>query len=139
MGYWWHKYNEVVITNIIGPGPKAIHQRHSFRADFEWQQERIHEIYQGSSRHITYLGDWHTHPGSNCPPSRKDLNALRKISECKQARAQFPLIGILYGSDEWALGIWKYERVKKLKILSSEQIYPMRIVVIENGFTKEGI
>src|SRR4051794_35166071 len=81
MGYWARPNLEAVVTRVIGPGPNAIHTPVRFVPDTEYQERKIAEVYARSGRLETYLGDWHTHPGSSCGKlSRQDRRTLRRIA-----------------------------------------------------------
>ncbi len=131
MGYWWVKHVEVVITHAIGPGPKATHKKHSFFGDIDWQQERIHEIYQGTGRHITYLGDWHSHPKGNLMLSYKDKRALSNISHYEDVRAPFPLMAIVQYKEELAIKLWKFAPNHKYNIISPGDSQLMEIMLFD--------
>src|SRR3954464_11679823 len=62
----------IVVTSIVGPGPRAVHRRYSFTPDAEWQQKQVAELYERSGRRDAYLGDWHTHPGGGTRASLTD-------------------------------------------------------------------
>jgi integrative and conjugative element protein (TIGR02256 family) len=99
----------VVVTDAIGPGPKASHRRTSFAPDYSYQQGEIERIYSASGRRHTYLGDWHTHPGSNTIPCARDSTTLQRIAETPEARSPQPLMAILgYRKRCWSLQIWQY-------------------------------
>jgi len=104
----------VVIETVIGPGPSAKHSRHRFEPDAEWQQEQMADIYAGSGRTTTYLGDWHTHPGGVPVPSQRDRKTARRIARRKSARAPRPLILILGSNedDEWSAVTYRWQADK---------------------------
>lgn len=77
--------HRLVITDVVGPGPKAVHTPHSFEPDWEWQQQRVAEIYRASDGQTTYLGDWHTHPTGTPFPSRLDRKAAQTIATAPDA------------------------------------------------------
>lgn len=105
MGYWAR--NNIVITNVIGPGPNAIHLPSSFLPDHDWQLEEISKIYLFSERIFTYLGDWHSHPTGGLYLSWRDRRTLNKIAHSPSARAPFPLMLVVSGKDnEWKTGAW---------------------------------
>ena len=64
MGYWVVQPTEAVITDVIGPGPGAIHRDTSFLPDAEYQADQVARRYEASGRLHTYLGDWHSHPNA---------------------------------------------------------------------------
>lgn len=102
---WRASTSEVVITDLVGPGPRAEHHRVWFRPDADWQQEQIDARYAQSGRTVTYLGDWHTHPNGNPVLSRKDLRTLRRISRHADARIPQPVMAVVAGGPEWRLGV----------------------------------
>jgi integrative and conjugative element protein (TIGR02256 family) len=99
MGYWT-KSGEVVVCYQVGPGPSAIHGRYSFEPDYKFHSKQVGDIYDATDGRITYLGDWHTHPGGSPVPSPLDLKTLKALAASKAARAPKPLMIILggYGS-----------------------------------------
>lgn len=101
---WRASAVEVVVQVTIGPGPRAEHHPTAMRPDAAWQQERIAEIYRQSGRRVSYLGDWHTHPGGTPRLSPRDLRTLRRIARHADARAPQPLMVVLAGgSEQWQL------------------------------------
>jgi integrative and conjugative element protein (TIGR02256 family) len=111
MGYWAKDYTEVVITDVIGPGPEARHSISGFVPDYQFQEGEIERVYEESSRLSAYLGDWHTHPLASCYPSFKDKRTLHRIALFPDARCPVPLMIILGGGKDhdWLLQIWKYK------------------------------
>lgn len=114
MGYWAEPLVEVVITNAIGPGPKAIHKEKGFAPDAEYQEKEIANIYEASGRLSTYLGDWHTHPRGSTRLSIRDKRTLRRIAVANNARCPVPIMAVLGGGgkDKWLLEIWQYKYQK---------------------------
>jgi integrative and conjugative element protein (TIGR02256 family) len=114
------------VVRQIGPGPKAMHRRHRFEPDGKWQDEEIARAYEASGRTLTYLGDWHSHPGGGGRPSGLDRSTARTIAEFKAARASQPLFMILHGGrSEWSLAPYRYRRRRlgraRLRILDEEE------------------
>jgi integrative and conjugative element protein (TIGR02256 family) len=91
----WRDATDVCVTNIIGPGPRATHDRTSFMPDADWQAEQVALLYSQSGRRLAYLGDWHTHPGAAPIPSARDRKTLRVISRHRPARCPNPIMVIL--------------------------------------------
>jgi integrative and conjugative element protein (TIGR02256 family) len=106
VGYWAVPFQEVVLTDAIGPGPRALHQSQRFVPDSEYQEVEIARYYLKSRRLHTYLGDWHTHPNSTSSLSRPDRKALKTIARHPAARAPMPIMAILAGSSRWKLTVW---------------------------------
>lgn len=105
MGYWGNP-SEIVISKIIGPGPKAKHSRYSFTPDSEWQEHQISEVYNQSNRIITYLGDWHSHPAGEGELSSRDYRTLKRIASFGPARTIRPIMAILHGDLLLEIAIW---------------------------------
>jgi integrative and conjugative element protein (TIGR02256 family) len=107
LGYW-ASTDQVVITKGIGPGPAAIHHRTRFRPDQAHHEEEIASHFRASEGRESYLGDWHTHPGTTRPYlSAKDRRAAKNIASAIEARAPNPLMLVLAGDGRaWTPGIW---------------------------------
>jgi integrative and conjugative element protein (TIGR02256 family) len=103
---WRANSREVVVVEVVGPGPNADHRARSFRPDAAWQQEQINDTYASSGRRITYLGDWHTHPAGSPSLSPRDIRTLRRIARHNDARAPQPVMAVLGGGDpEWHMHV----------------------------------
>jgi len=101
----------VQITLQIGSGPKAVHRRHRFEPDGEWQVRKVADAYAASGRISTYMGDWHSHPHGSHRPSGLDRSTARRIALCEEARAPHPLVFILHGGpNDWQIAAYRRER-----------------------------
>lgn len=120
----WHDASAVVITAAIGAGPGALHERYNFEPDQEWQVAEIAKRYEATGRRETYLGDWHTHPDAKSGHlSRLDRAVLRRIIISPAARAQNPLMMILYGTNgDWQVATWLARLEPRLVIWSKLMI-----------------
>ena len=107
MGYW-HGTQTAVVTAMIEAGPGALHERHSFEPDQEWQLQKIAEHYEASGRTETYLGDWHSHPNARSGRlSWTDRGVLRNIISEPKARAPYPIMIVFHGGKrEWETTAW---------------------------------
>ena len=99
--------NDIVVTNIVGPGPKAKHNKMSFIPDNKYHNEQMANIYKASNQIEAYIGDWHTHPNSIAYLSDRDKTTLRKIGTYKKARLPSPLMLVL-GTSNMEMKIWIY-------------------------------
>ena len=106
VGYWVVLSQELVVTAVISPGPRAMHEKDRFIPDPEYQEAQVARHYENSGRLHTYLGDWHTHPHSSSRLSRLDLKTFRVIASDPEARAPVPIMGILAGGTPWTLKLW---------------------------------
>jgi len=105
-----HGPREIVITDATGPGPNAVHRRDGFEPDTEWQSAELARRYFEAQRRISYVGDWHSHPGGAALLSKTDRITLRTISRHPEARCPRPLMAIVAGGDPWKLGVWQAAR-----------------------------
>lgn len=107
MGYWANG-QEAVVTRLIGPGPLAVRERHSFEPDQQWQLGEIARHYAASGRRDGYLGDWHSHPrATNGHLSCTDRAVMAKIIRTPQARAPKPISMVLHGTgSRWDASVW---------------------------------
>ncbi len=108
IGYLVEK--EIVIVDIVGPGPRAHHALDAFLPDDEWQEKEIAKIYHNSGFQHTYLGDWHTHPGGHHKLSSKDKRTLKLIANYKDARISSPIMAIVCDQNDWQLALWNYQQ-----------------------------
>lgn len=100
-----HSPTEIVITDAIGPGPGGNHRRAGFDPDTDWQTSELALRYAAHHRRITYLGDWHTHPGGSSTLSRTDRRTVRAIAHHADARCPHPVMAVLAGGKPWTLVI----------------------------------
>jgi integrative and conjugative element protein (TIGR02256 family) len=93
----------IVITNIVGPGPNAVHGLDYFIPDHAFHQAEMTRIYHDSGRISTYLGDWHSHPDGGSGISKTDRSTLRRIASAPAARAAQPLMVVVSGGTPWSI------------------------------------
>ncbi len=118
---------DVVITDVIPTGPRAVRRRGRFVPDGEWQQRRLEGLYEESGRVTTFLGDWHTHPHSGARPSRIDLRTFRTVANQKEARAPFPLMLII--------GLWDSRREIGAFVVNTKG-RPMKVTTVEHEISE---
>lgn len=117
--------DDVVVTTIIGPGPRAIHARSRFVPDHAYHVAEVARLYEASGRRWTYLGDWHTHPDAPAYLSPTDADTLEQIAGARMARVPRPVMLILgqqagdrggYAHREagWHVGAWRFVRPRAL-------------------------
>lgn len=108
---WGLDHEEVVVADLVGPGPNATHRCDRFEPDTHWQRLGIAEAYARSGRIHRYLGDWHSHPGGSTTPSRRDSRTARKISRHRAARARRPVMLIVSGDERsWTPNAYRLQR-----------------------------
>ena len=91
----WRTAGRTHVAVATGPGPRAQHRRRSFTPDADWQEHIIATAYEASERRVTYLGDWHTHPGGSPTLSDMDMRTLEVIACHPEARCPDALMLVL--------------------------------------------
>ena len=97
---------DVVVREVIGPGPSAIHRTTRFLPDSKYQQLLLEQKFEHSGGINNYLGDWHTHPHGICQLSRTDKRTLARIADKKHDCTNTPIMVILAGGvrSNWQIG-----------------------------------
>src|SRR4051812_41398728 len=49
--------SRALVTDMIGPGPNAVHSTRGLTVDHEWQNEQIAARYAASGQTLSYLGE----------------------------------------------------------------------------------
>lgn len=80
-GYFDGKPHNCVAVVAGGPGPNACHRPFSFRADRDAIATAIRELHDRSVGVLSYIGEWHSHPGGSTAVSGRDLGALAALAE----------------------------------------------------------
>jgi integrative and conjugative element protein (TIGR02256 family) len=108
IGYRAAAGTELVVTDIVGPGPMAKHTTRTFFPDLDYQHDEISRHHKDSGGVHTYIGDWHSHPAGGALLSRKDKRVLRRVAFSSAARTPNPVMLILGGSkNEWFAASWQ--------------------------------
>ena len=116
---------ELVVARVLGPGPVATHRRTKFSPDTDWQRAEIAAAYEASGRRLSYLGDWHSHPGGGELPSRRDEKTARRIARSRSARAPRPVMLILAGKKKnWHPAPYRFldKRLQRMELASMEPV-----------------
>jgi integrative and conjugative element protein (TIGR02256 family) len=106
LGYWAGTLSEPVVTNALGPGPKAIHEQRRFVPDYEYHELEVARLYRASDCQLQYLGDWHSHPNNAGHLSECDTETLCRICTDREARVSRPLMMILAYGPAWLPVVW---------------------------------
>lgn len=124
----------VVITAMIPGGEQALRTRWAYAPDTDWQNARIAEHYERSGRLDTYLGDWHSHPGTErAYLSGDDRAVLKKIIKSPDTRSQYPLMCVLAGSvSNWEMHGWRARLRTHKYWFDSVDLTPATIATFED-------
>ena len=94
----YRKGDDAIVTDIIGPGPDAKHERIYFECDNDWQKIKADELFDATDGRLRYLGDWHSHPDGPTQPSPLDLKSVKTVRDCPEALTPKPLMLIIGGN-----------------------------------------
>lgn len=107
----WRDAETKIVSDLLGPGPHALHGRHALVPDHRWQTERIRTAFRDSKGDLDYLGDWHTHPDGLAAMSELDRKTLNRIG--KRVRGALMVIAA-GGAADWTYGGWAHTRSRML-------------------------
>lgn len=128
------KDSDVVVTAIIGPGPKAKHGRFRFLPDAEYQQIELEKHFYKTDARETYLGDWHTHPHGSCQLSMVDKRTLTRIARTTSSGIQHPVMAILCGGNaDWEIGAVRFLGAKRRLFLKEYRLTQLEPVTFTSG------
>ena len=88
--------NSAIATHLIDAGSRCIATPSSFEPDYGHQQSEFDRLYL-VDKELTYLGDWHSHPGGASRPSRTDREMLEGISRSSSKAEAGPYMLIVGG------------------------------------------
>lgn len=105
---WWTENKDVVVSEFVGPGEKAVRGKYFFTPDHKWQNRKIAQLYKASKQPLEYLGDWHSHPNQKeISASWADWKSLNVISKNPESRCSKPLMMIFGGGPKkWNQKLW---------------------------------
>ena len=96
----------ITIKRATGPGQKAEFSEHHFIPDKNYYKEQMrNELYLNG---ITYIGEWHKHPGQFDSPSMVDLQTMKDITSEETTKDLVTAISII----EDVPGVGKVAKVK---------------------------
>lgn len=108
----------IEITNFTRPFERDIRKARSFdRCDSRHQAYAMRK-WKGSNNTVTYVGEWHTHPGASAVPSYQDMSEWRRV--CRRQPGMSFFFYIQSFGDERAF-IGKGTRFGKTKIAAAKQ------------------
>lgn len=131
LGYWGE--DAAVVADMVGPGPDALHGPNGFVPDAEYQEMEIAQRYETSGRIVTYMGDWHSHPGGSGRVSRLDLRTLHTIAREPAARAPAPIMLVVSDGDPWKLMAWIWAPIRIAYLATIPRVTPVRLELFEGG------
>jgi integrative and conjugative element protein (TIGR02256 family) len=93
LGYWTASENALVVTHATPPASRG--WPWGVRITGEGHRDKFEAAWAASEGHVTFLGDWHTHPGGPATPSMRDMHAMTKLATDEDYGSPRPLIAIV--------------------------------------------
>lgn len=97
LGYWSEGGSELFVTHATPPSRGT---PFFVRLSGRGHRGRFDEAWDATGGQVTFLGDWHTHPGGNPSPSDRDESALCQLAEDPDYGTPEPLMAIV-ASARW--------------------------------------
>jgi integrative and conjugative element protein (TIGR02256 family) len=98
LGYWTGDESTLVVTHATPPGPRGT--PFGVRISGRGHRARFDAAWRASGGHVTFLGDWHTHPGGPPLPSERDRGALKQLATGEQFGTPRPL-ALIVANRRW--------------------------------------
>lgn len=115
----WRDERDRIVTDVIGPGDRALHGRHAFVPDHRWQKQQLDCTFNRTAGDLDYLGDWHTHPGGYAEMSAIDHATLRRIG--RKVPGALTLIAAGDRDTGWLMKAWSHRRTGFLRSLAESR------------------
>jgi integrative and conjugative element protein (TIGR02256 family) len=93
LGYWAEDHSSVFVTHATPPASKGT--PFGVRISGCGHRKLFDQAWDASDGLVTFLGDWHTHPGSPPYPSARDEAALVQLATSVKFDTPEPLIAIV--------------------------------------------
>lgn len=110
LGFWADDESALFVTHATPPAsrgtPLGVH------VSGRGHKDKFQAAWDASEGAVTFLGDWHTHPGSPPVPSPTDHRALVKLASASEFGTPQPLIAIM-STPRWP---WSMERTSQSTI-----------------------
>jgi integrative and conjugative element protein (TIGR02256 family) len=127
LGYWADDESSIFLTHATPPASRGTPL--GVRISGRGHREKFDHAWGASGGLVTFLGDWHTHPGSPPLPSARDRAALRKLATDPSYGTPEPLMAILT-TPRWP---WHEHRSAVAFYLrtANEEVNPLAAVVTD--------
>lgn len=126
LGWWAEDRASLFVTHATPPASRGT----PFGVTISGRGHRqfFDEAWDRSQGHVTFLGDWHTHPGGPALPSKRDRAAAAALANNPDFGTPEPLLAIL------ATGRWPWSRreaVAGFFIRRDETLAPLDAQIVE--------
>lgn len=119
LGYSDEEAGAIVVTHVTPPSHGT---PFSIRISGYGHRRYFDQAWCASAGHVTFLGDWHTHPGGPPTPSERDEEAMRQIAGDPDFGSGPTLIAIT------AAGRWRRPTSVETRFYVLERDAPQRLL-----------
>jgi integrative and conjugative element protein (TIGR02256 family) len=102
LGFWAEDASAVFVTHATPPASHG--SPFGVRISGRGHRQRFDDAWDATDGVVTFLGDWHTHPGCPPLPSQQDAKAMEQLAGREQYGTPYPLMAIL-STPRWP---WKH-------------------------------
>jgi hypothetical protein len=93
LGYWSEDRSSLVIASATPPSGRG--SAFGVTIGAKGHQEKFDEIWDATDGAVTFVGDWHTHPGGSTRPSSTDRSALAQLAGDPMYGTPLPAIAVV--------------------------------------------
>lgn len=101
LGFWSEAEDSIFVTHATPPASRGTPL--GVRISGRGHRRKFDNAWDASGGAVTFLGDWHTHPGSPPLPSSTDQRALHRLATDPNYGTPQPLIAIM-STPRWPHG-----------------------------------
>jgi integrative and conjugative element protein (TIGR02256 family) len=98
LGWWGQGERSVLVTHATPP--LSFGTFFGVTISGRGHRPLFDEAWEATDGFVTFLGDWHTHPGGSTVPSERDRRAMTKLAEDDDFGTPCPIIAIV-GHGRW--------------------------------------
>lgn len=93
LGYWTEDRAAIIVTHATPPAARG--SAFGITISGRGHRDRFDEVWERTGGRVTFLGDWHTHPGGPAIPSAQDRRAMEQLASEGDYGTPEPLIAIV--------------------------------------------
>jgi integrative and conjugative element protein (TIGR02256 family) len=117
---------DVVIREVSTPGLAAERSEWSYLPDQAHDEKIVADCYRASGGRMTYVGDWHSHPGGKAYLSKDDRAVLRRVANWPAAQLSNPAMMVVGLGATFQIAAWRWQGHGRFR-WSGDRVTPLQI------------